>query len=361
LLAALVLMCIAGWRPRLVCRWQAILSLLRTGLPLTASTLLQIGRYRIFAILIGGTAGSTALGQIHVAFRLADTVREIAFTALWRLMLPILSEHQHDRGALLRHVDRLLRLASTAMMPLCGGLAVALVPVTTLVLGPAWREAGAAAEPLVALTALLALMFPSGVALVAVGRARLLVYANLAGLVATMGFVLVFRPTTPWQAVLVWCGVQAFISPYSLWMNARALDVAPLRPLLAGVPMLLVSAAGVAAAMAVDASGPLELLIRRLIVFLLVVVAGAAPLLWHRRAEYFGAAPPSPRKSDGNGFAGQVPHASRPRPRIHQVPGVVSTVVAAEATRFPADRPPGLPRRLAAYTGMSARPDRKPR
>ncbi|HEX3992103.1 MAG TPA: oligosaccharide flippase family protein, partial [Acetobacteraceae bacterium] len=109
LLAAVVLMSLARWRPRAVFRWSAVVSLLRIGLPLTASTLLQIGRYRIFAILIGGTAGVAALGQIHLAFRLVDTVREIAFTALWRLLLPILSEHQHDDAALLRQVDHLLR------------------------------------------------------------------------------------------------------------------------------------------------------------------------------------------------------------------------------------------------------------
>ncbi len=288
LLAALVLMGVAGWRPRAVCRWSAIRSLLSIGLPLTASTLLQISRYRVFAILIGGTAGPTALGEIHVAFRLVDTVREIAFTALWRLLLPILSEHQNDRAALLRQVDRLLRLSSAGMMPLCGGLALALVPLTTLILGPAWQAAGAAAEPLVALTVLLSLMFPSGVALIASGRARFTLYANLAGLVAISVSVPLIRPGTPWQAVLVWCGAQVFVSPYSLWVNARALRVGPLRPLRAGVPMLLVSAVGVAAAMAVDAGGPLEVLIRRLVVFALVVAACGVPLLWSRRAVYFG-------------------------------------------------------------------------
>jgi hypothetical protein len=52
--------------------------------------------------------------------------------------------------------------------------------------------------------------------------------------------------------------------------------------------MLLVSAVGVAAAMAVDAGGPLEVLIRRLVVFALVVAACGVPLLWSRRAVYFG-------------------------------------------------------------------------
>ncbi|HEX3995704.1 MAG TPA: oligosaccharide flippase family protein [Acetobacteraceae bacterium] len=289
LLAALVLMSAARWRPRAVCHWSEVVSLLRIGLPLTASTLLQIGRYRIFAILIGGTAGATALGQIHVAFRLVDTVREIAFTALWRLLLPILSERQHDDVALLRQVDQLLRFSSIGMMPLCSGLAVGLVPLTTLLLGPTWHAAGVAAEPLVALTVLLALMFPSGVALVAVGQARYSLYANLAGLLATSAFVLLLRPTTPWMAVLVWCGAQAFISPYSLWVNARALGVGLLRPLRAGIPMLVVSAIAASVAMMVDAGGLLDILVRRAAIFVLVFATCGGLLIWSMRAAYFGS------------------------------------------------------------------------
>ena len=291
LFAALVLITVARWRPRAVCRWSAVASLLRIGLPLTASTLLQIGRYRIFAILIGGTAGATALGQIHVAFRLVDTVREIAFTALWRLLLPILSDHQHDGAALLRQVDQLLRYSSIGMMPLCGGLAVVLVPLTTLLLGPTWHVAGIAAEPLIAVTVLLALMFPSGVALIAIGKARYSLYANLAGLLATSTFVVLLRPATPWTAVLVWCGALVFVSPYSLWVNARALGVRLLRPLYTGAPMLAVSALAASVAITVDAGDPLEVLIRRAAVYTAVVLICGALLIWSMRATYFGPAP----------------------------------------------------------------------
>jgi PST family polysaccharide transporter len=305
LLAALVLICVAGWRPRLVCRWPAVRSLLRIGLPLTASTMLMIGRYRVFAILIGGTAGATALGQVHVAFRLVDTVREITFTAMWRLLLPILSEHQHNPAALRRQVDRLLSLSSTVTLPLCGGLALALVPVTGLILGPTWHAAGVAAEPLVALMALLSLMFPSGAALVAVGQARFTLYANLAGVTMTVVFVLLFQPATPWDAVLVWCGAQVFVSPYSLWVNGRALGVGVFRPLHAGVPMLLISAAGVAAALALDAGAPPEALLRRAGVFVLVLVACGAPWLWSLRAGSCGW-------RDETGADGDVPGGGDP-------------------------------------------------
>ncbi len=236
---AATLLATAGWRPRIVWSTHAVRDLLTVGLPLTASTLVQLGRYRLFAILIGSTAGAAALGQVHVAFRLVDTVRELAFTALWRLMLPILSEQQHDRAALLATVDRLLRLSSRLLLPLCAILAVSLVPIVSAVLGPGWAAAGHAALPLVGLMALLGLMFPSGVALVAAGRARQALYANLAGLLATGALVLIARPADPWHAMLVWCGGQMFVSPYAMWMNGRVLGVGPFRPLRAGLAWLV--------------------------------------------------------------------------------------------------------------------------
>ena len=236
---AATLLATARWRPRPVWSAAAVRGLLSVGLPLTASTLVQLGRYRLFAILIGGTAGAAALGQVHVAFRLVDTVRELAFTALWRLMLPILSDQQHDRAILLATVDRLLRLTSRLLLPLCAVLAVSLVPVVSIILGPGWAAAGHAALPLVGLMALLGLMFPSGVALVAAGGARQALYANLAGLVATTALVLIARPADPWHAVLVWCGGQMFVSPYALWMNGRVLGVGPFRPLRAGLAWLV--------------------------------------------------------------------------------------------------------------------------
>jgi O-antigen/teichoic acid export membrane protein len=239
LAGAATLQITARWKPRAELSWPAVWGLLHVGLPLTASTLVQLGRYRLFAILIGGTAGAAALGQVHVAFRLVDTVRELAFTALWRLMLPILSERQHDRAALLATVDRLLRLSSRLLLPLCAVLAVSLVPVVSAILGRGWGAAGQAALPLVGLMALLGLMFPSGVALVAAGGAREALYANLAGLAATAVLVLIVRPADPWHAVLVWCGGQLFVSPYAMWMNGRVLGVGPFRPLRAGVSLLV--------------------------------------------------------------------------------------------------------------------------
>ena len=110
--------------------------MLRIGLPLTASTLVQHGRYRLFALLIGGTAGAAALGQVHMAFRLVDAVRELAFTAQWRLMLPLLSERQDDLPALRASVDRCLGWSSLVVFPLCAAMAVSIQPLVATAARP---------------------------------------------------------------------------------------------------------------------------------------------------------------------------------------------------------------------------------
>ena len=204
--------------------WRSVRALLRIGLPLTASTLVQHGRYRLFALLIGGTAGAAALGQVHMAFRLVDTMRELAFTALWRLTLPILSAHQHDLPRLRLAMGRCLAWTGLAAFPLCGALAVSLDPLVSLLLGPVWQPSGAAALPLVAVAAWLFLIFPAGVAVIARGQAHYTLIANLMGTVALVCGIAVLRPATPLGAVWLWLGAQLLVAPYVLRSNGHVLQ-----------------------------------------------------------------------------------------------------------------------------------------
>lgn len=231
---ALALLVVRGWTPARCFDPAAVRSLLRLGVPLTASTLVLIGRYRLFAVLVGGCAGAAVLGQVHLAFRLVDTVKELTFSALWRLMLPALSERQQDRLKMLDQVDRWLRFAAASVVPLCLVLAMFLANGVGLLMGPGWAAAGQAALPLAGLMAWSTLMFPGGVALIAAGQVRFALYANLAAMVAGSLGVLVLRPAEPWQAVLIWTVSQALVSPYSLWANGRTLGVGMLRPLTGG-------------------------------------------------------------------------------------------------------------------------------
>jgi O-antigen/teichoic acid export membrane protein len=245
---ALALLICCPERPQPLLRSQALRDMLRIGLPLAASTLVQHGRYRLFALLIGGTAGAAVLGQVHMAFRLVDTVRELAFTAQWRLMLPLLSERQDDLVRLRAGIDRYLAWSSLLAFPLCGAMAMSIEPLVQILLGPAWAPSGVAALPLIGLSTWLFLVFPAGVAVVARGVPRYTLIANLAGTIATAAGVLLFRPASPLHAGLVWLGAQVFVSPYVLLANARVLHTHPLRPLRAGLAMLGASVAATVAA-----------------------------------------------------------------------------------------------------------------
>jgi PST family polysaccharide transporter len=283
---AIVLLAWSPQRPQHLFSSQRLHELLRIGLPLTASTLMQHGRYRVFALMIGGTAGAAALGQVHMAFRLVDAVRELFFTAQWRLMLPILSERQKDFSALHAGIDRCLGWSSLLAFPLCSAMAVTMQPLIAMLLGPVWQPAGQATLPLIALTSWLFLAFPAGVAVIARGEARYTLVANVAGTAATIAGVLLVRPATPVAAVLVWLGSQIFVSPYVLATNARVLNASIFRPLRAGVPLLAASALATTAAFVPPLTGhlnsPLWLLLGRLAIIVIicgpVVLVAAGPL-----------------------------------------------------------------------------------
>jgi PST family polysaccharide transporter len=245
-LGAIVLLFGARWRPRDPPRVEDLRALLRVGLPLIASTLTQIARFRIFAVLLGAIAGPAVLGQTHMAFRLIDSLRDLVFTALWRLFLPDLARFQHDPAAMLARVDRLMVGCALTVLPFCAVLALLVSPVATWFLGSVWGEAGAASVPLIGVMAVMTLTFPAGVALIALGQARYTLYGNLAALGLCIVAVLALRPQTSWTAVLIWSGSQLLVVPYALWVNGRALGVGMVRPVRAGLGAGAVAVASVA-------------------------------------------------------------------------------------------------------------------
>jgi len=261
--------------------WRAVRELLALGLPLTASTLVQFGRYRLFALLIGATAGAAPLGEVHMAFRLVDTVRELVFTALWRLMLPAMAARQHDLAVLRRAVDSCLALAAMVMFPLLGVMTVVVVPLVALLLGPAWAEVGPAALPLIALSAWLFLWFPPGAALIARGVPGPALVANIAAVIAMLAGVAVFRPATPLGAMAVWLVAQLATSPYTITMTARVLQTGRLEAVRAGLPALGVAASAVGAALLIpwlfgEPARPVALIVARLAAGAPVCLLGVA-------------------------------------------------------------------------------------
>jgi PST family polysaccharide transporter len=283
LAGALSLIVRAAWKPRLVVRWAAIRALLRTGLPLAASTLVQQSRYRVFAVLIGGTAGPAALGVVHLAFRLVDTLRDLALTALWRLMLPAMSERQDDLVALQANVDRCALLAGLVMFPIIGAMLVTVRPLVRLVLGPIWEPAAFAAAPLLLLMAWVFLGFAGSVATIARGGARYSMVSQIGVTSATILGVVVLRPATPLAAASVWFAAQLLVNPYMMIKTARIMRAGLFRQYRAGLPALGLACIATCAAMVMSAAigpiSPIGLMAVRLAIVAVVYGGGVLLLL----------------------------------------------------------------------------------
>lgn len=248
LVGALSLVLRSKWRPRLLLRWRPVRELLAIGLPLVASTLVQHSRYRLFALVIGGTAGPTALGQVHMAFRLVDTVRELVSTALWRLCLPTMSERQADLPALRAAIARFLDLSALVLFPTFGAMLVTIDPLVRLLLGPVWAPSADASGLLIVITIYNFLYFPAGVALIARGLTRFTLGVNVAMTTLTLVGVLAFRPASPQAAVWVWSVAQVLVFPGMQYLTARMLGDNVFSQMRAGLPSLALTVAATAAA-----------------------------------------------------------------------------------------------------------------
>jgi PST family polysaccharide transporter len=324
-LGAATLLVRSGWRPHLCCRAAPVRALLAVGLPLVSATLVQHGRYRLFVLAVGDMTGAATLGQMHLAFRLVDTVRDLTATALWRLLLPVFAARQHDQSQLSATIDRTLRLSGLVMFPLWGAMALTAGPFVALLLGPAWTASAEAALPLIGLAFWTSLAFPAGVAAVARGATGYTLTANLAATALTLGGAMLLRPETPFAASLIWVAAQSAVTPYAVVMSARALRLPPLRPLRAGVrPALLTGLATLAAFLAASMPGTPSAALAQLILRLALFAAVLLPtVLWLLRAdllEAWGAAGldalrPSPamRERGSNGAGGSPSPAKRER------------------------------------------------
>lgn len=283
-LGAAVLLLRAGWQPIWAWRGAVVLAMLRQGLPLVAGTLVQLARYRLFLLLVGGMLGPAALGQLHVAFRLVDTVRELLATALWRVLLPSLSEQRDDLRGLAMAMDRMLGLYAVALLPVCGLLAISLEPVTMLVLGPDWAMSAEAALPLVGLLAWAILAFAANVGAIVRGAARMILCAHLAALGLTLTGAVLLQPETSVQAVWVWVGAQILVLPWILWRLTLVLERSALALLQAGLPALAGMCVAALAALWVpsvwgETGMSWTLLVERHVVFALIYVPVAFALL----------------------------------------------------------------------------------
>lgn len=233
------------WRPRLRFSPAHLRELFAFSGRVTGARLLDYAEARALEFWVARGLGLAALGQYQFAGRTAQAGQQVVAGPLWDSALGILSRLQADNQLLADSLLRLLALAAwLAFVPLA--LAIAAAPVAVpLVFGDKWRPAVFCLQALLLLAALRTPLFLIGVALQALGDARLALRLTGVRVLCTLAAVIWLAPRDIATAALALLAAQGVGAVFVLAAARRrlALRLLPLCAALAP-PTLFCAAAG---------------------------------------------------------------------------------------------------------------------
>ncbi len=290
LLRALALMQVGwrDWRPALHFRLGDTRSYLRFGLFQMGDRLLNMFASNIDYIIIGGVLGRQALGYYTMAFQLVVLPYQRLNPILTRVAFPLFAKRQQDTASLRRGYLEITRLIAFMIFPVMVGLALTAPLAVPLLLGDQWLPAVPVLQILSVLGIMRGLANPFGAVYLALGKAEVGFYFNIALLLVNF---IVFRWAVQYGIeALALCFVGTnllFLGVTWAWLY-RLIAL----PLLAYLRQLWLPAlCAVGMALAVLAA---DLLLRPLLpaplLLALLVLVGAgvyAALGWWRAGGYF--------------------------------------------------------------------------
>jgi len=196
--------------------WSETGPILKLGVANSGNALMFIARYRLFALLVGASGGTAFLGQVHMAFRLVDALRDLTTAALHRLLLSSYSQIQNDLGRIQSAFGSAMQMVSLLVVPFFLGLAVTIGPIIRLLLGPGWDESVAPAAILAVLAAWSMYRYPAAAVNMAKGRSFMLLGTNALLTVTTIGLIALLPPRTVLEAALLWVGPIVLLIPLTI-------------------------------------------------------------------------------------------------------------------------------------------------
>ena len=178
--AALLAVGLAGWRPRLRFRVESARQLARFAGQLSLIDVLAALIYNLDYLMVGYFLGSTALGLYSLAYKLPEAALIGTAYVFSTVLLPTYVRLSGDLAQLRAGFLRAFHYIGLALAPVAAGIAVLAPVLVPLLFGDEWRDA----VPVVQLLAISAfvqgMLFTVGSALVAAGRPRAVIVAQLA-------------------------------------------------------------------------------------------------------------------------------------------------------------------------------------
>ncbi|MFM9916819.1 MAG: oligosaccharide flippase family protein [Rhizobacter sp.] len=208
-------------RPHLAWDGRALREMVVLGIPSTLQQFMWIANARLFLLLAGTQLNVVALGQIALAFRAVDMMRDLLAQAVSQLALPLFARVEREQGDRRRAFVSAVRLTSAVMLPVFTGLAVLAPEVIELAFGAQWL----AAAPFVSLLALLTFhffprMFVTPL-LSALGRPATTMVGSLVQALFIAAALWMATDPSPALVMAVWASRLLVSTPIDMWMLKR--------------------------------------------------------------------------------------------------------------------------------------------
>lgn len=233
------------WRPRLKLSPSKLGELLSFGVYSVGTRVVWAGGARLFVLMVGSFIGTTAVGYLNVAQRMAEALFDLMAGAVQNLALPLFARLQANHDALIKIYGKANRYTSFVALPLFAGLGVSADTLLPLLLGSEWLPA----VPLVqilsfgAVIQFLFLFTPTTVS--AIGRPDLVFAVSIVTVLAVLGAFLLLHPVDVVTATWIWVARSAVAGPLGVLVLWRLLKLSPLdllrlhwAPLTASVGMV---------------------------------------------------------------------------------------------------------------------------
>jgi PST family polysaccharide transporter len=218
------------------------------GLKCSSLYFLDGMRGRLYFMLLGQYLPLGVLGQVNLAWRIADSLTAVTTVGIVRLYLPLFARAQGNARRLRAYLHESSFLATALLAPLFVGLALSSADLVGWLGAAKWQGMGDLLPWLCAGAIVAIIRTPSWTAILAVGQ-PLLTASVLAGiLVATLGAVVIVSPETGMQAVICWTAPLLLSLPASLAVAGRPIG-ATLREQVAALLPAVMCAGTIAAAM----------------------------------------------------------------------------------------------------------------
>lgn len=261
-----VLWATGGWRPMMRFSMKVLRGFFAVGGGMMGSSFLNTLFQNIYSFFIGNRVGLVALGY----FTQADKWSKMGVTAISQVLtssfLPVLSRFQDDRDRFAAATARMNRLTAYLLFPAMGFLAVMATPLFHALFGTKWDPSIDLFRLLLLRGVFTVLTSLYNLYVLALGRARLLVWTEalrdavaLAAILVTLPWIALSTPADPVEGlrIFLWGQVIASVAAWvaTLIVGVRLVSRGAAGFLTDNVPYMALTLVGMAAMGAIALAG----------------------------------------------------------------------------------------------------------